>query len=208
MCRITKKSKEGKCQNFPGVRALGSLGRHLWGYVFFQCTHNIPFASSSNEMFNHLFSALYQLMARNTTSPVSVVMLLTCLAILVATQYPLVLSWLQGSFSLGSSTLSAQSGFRSTSLLAHGHGMQKIEFKDGSNRKKARERVLKQLIKTKGWERDTSHPRRRVLAALVGFLEYREKMEEGVQRKRSAWAKLSVRQKEVRFVYYAVTLHR
>lgn len=80
--------------------------------------------------------------------------------------------------------------------------MQKIEFGEGSSRQRMRQRVLKQLIKTKGWERDTSHPRRRVLAALVGFLEYRENMEEGVQRKRDAWAKLSVRQKEVCFVSF------
>lgn len=161
-------------------------------------------SSNSIKMFSHLFSAIYQFMARKISShdagPTSVVILLTCFVVLTAVKYPQMLSWLQRVFLPGSSTLGAQPGFRTTLSLAHRHNMQKIEFRDGSSRQRARQRVLEQLIKTKGWEQDTNHPRRRVLAALVGFLEYRKKMEGGVQRKRSAWAKLSARQKEVCFV--------
>lgn len=162
-------------------------------------------SSNSIKMFSHLFSAIYQSMAckisSHGTGPTSVVILLTCFVVLIAVKYPQMLSWLQRVFLPGSSTLGAQPGFQSALSLAHRHhNMQKIEFGDGSSRQRARQRVLKQLIKTKGWEQDTNHPRRRVLAALVGFLEYRKKMEGGVQRKRSAWAKLSARQKEVCFV--------
>lgn len=161
-------------------------------------------------MFNHLFSTIYQFMTRNISSygagPTTVVIFLTCFVFLASVQYPLVFPWLQSFFPPGSSALGAQPGSQTTLSLAHRHDMQKIELGDGSSRQRARLQVLKQLIKTRGWERDTSHPRRRVLAALVGFLEYREKMEEGVQRKRSAWAKLSVRQKEVCFVSFLDTL--
>lgn len=164
--------------------------------------------TSSIRMFNHIFSAMCQFMTRNIHSHgawfTSMVMLLIGFVVLAAVQFPLVVLWLQGLFPPGSSVLGAQPGFRTALSLVHRHDMQKIELGDGSGRQRARQRVLKQLIKTKGWERDTSHPRRRVLAALVGFLEYREKMEEGVQRKRSAWAKLSVRQKEVCFVSFTM----
>ncbi|KAH0613118.1 uncharacterized protein H6S33_009498 [Morchella sextelata] len=81
--------------------------------------------------------------------------------------------------------------------MSSAHKPQTIKFSDGSSRQRARQRILRQLTKTKGWERDTSHPRRRVLSALVGFLEYREKMEEAVRRKRDGWNKLTVRQKEL-----------
>lgn len=165
-------------------------------YSFHVCNIHPP--STAAEMFSHFFSAISQSMVNHTSSPISVLLLLACLVVLAAIQYPL---WLQRTFSPRFSTLGPQSGFEA----AHRHEMQKIKFGDGSSQQRARERVLKQLIKTKGWERDTSHPRRRVLAALVGFLEYREKMEEGVQRKRTAWAKLSVRQKEVCFVSFATT---
>ena len=63
-----------------------------------------------------------------------------------------------------------------------------------------REDILKQVSETPGWERLESHPRRRLLAAMVGLLEYSDRAQAGVQEKRRGWWKLTNRQREVRIL--------
>lgn len=196
-------------QNHRGRRAvLAYTFAATCSFRYSPCTQHPSSQLCVGEMPNHPLSTAYQLMARNTSSgsPISVLVLLTCFVVLAAVQYPLVLSWFRGIYNAPeSSSLSAQPGIFRTAPSVHKQELRTIEFRDGSGRQRARERILKQIVKTKGWERNTSHPRRRVLSALVGFVEYRERMEEGVGRKRDSWKKLSIRQKEVcYFLFYTV----
>lgn len=148
-------------------------------------------------------------MAHNTNGQgnrSSTILLLTIFVILAAVQYPFVFSWLQKISGQRAPSDPMSSSYQPGLFnMASAHKPQTIKFSDGSSRQRARQRILRQLTKTKGWERDTSHPRRRVLSALVGFLEYREKMEEAVRRKRDGWNKLTVRQKEVCCSFFSTT---
>ncbi|RPB05100.1 N2227-domain-containing protein [Choiromyces venosus 120613-1] len=53
------------------------------------------------------------------------------------------------------------------------------------------------MARSTGSTRLKSHPRRRLLAAMVGLLEYSDRTQAGVQKKRSGWWKLNDRQREI-----------
>ncbi|KAG0633350.1 hypothetical protein HOY80DRAFT_896638 [Tuber brumale] len=67
----------------------------------------------------------------------------------------------------------------------------------GNVRGSGRKDILKQVSAAPGWEGLEGHPRRRLLAAMVGLLEYSDRAQAGVRKKRNGWWKLSGGQREI-----------
>ncbi|CUS09391.1 unnamed protein product [Tuber aestivum] len=133
-------------------------------------------------------------MARSAGSS-SIWMLLACLGLIAAAQYPLLLRSFQNIVYPRSSPIPSPkvSGDDIVDFAA-------AESVKGSGRKD----ILEQVRATPGWEGFESHPRRRLLAAMVGLLEYSDRAQAGVQEKRSRWWKLSRRQRERKADQYQI----
>lgn len=139
---------------------------------------------------NILPPTLMDQMAQSAGSA-SIWMLLACLGLIAAVQYPLLLSSLLSIIYPTSSSIPSPEVF--------GDGIADLIGTDNVNCSERKD-ILKQMSATPGWERLESHPRRRLLAAMVGLLEYSDRAQAGVQEKRRGWWKLTNRQREVRIL--------
>ena len=117
-------------------------------------------------------------------------MLLACLGLIAAVQHPF-LTYYFGSIIYPKSSLIP-------SPEVSGDGI--ADFVGaGSIRGSGRKDILNQVRATTEWERLESHPRRRLLAAMVGWLEYSDRARARVGEKRGGWWwKLNDRQRETR----------
>ncbi|KAL7275973.1 hypothetical protein RUND412_001042 [Rhizina undulata] len=145
----------------------------------------------------------------------SLALMLTCFVVIVALRWPAVLSRYRKYFGIEGSSPSATkplSGASSlhptpTSAAKYDTGkriparmsllLRSIHGQEGTAQCTARERVLLSLQKAKGWPNSTNNPRGRLLSAMVGFMEYKNKMDQAVKKKTDMWENLDARHREL-----------